>query len=180
MWVRIFISCYLLTNSACSSFTVFHNLVFGRNRATIENIIIPRACPLGSSYQLSSNFGVRSRLFQPTSTLSILSNTHSSTSSGPSTMMMMRHGKKMKKLNRPADQRKALLRGLTTEVIRHGRIKTNFVRAMVVRGKVDHMIQLAKRGTLHARRQVKPSLTFTSSSSSTIFSPFYLLTYFRH
>lgn len=77
----------------------------------------------------------------------------STPSSGVGSMVMMRHGKKMKKLNRPADQRKALLRGLTTEVIRHGRIKTNFVRAMVVRGKVDHMIELAKRGTLHARRQ---------------------------
>jgi large subunit ribosomal protein L17 len=68
--------------------------------------------------------------------------------------MTMTAAQRVKKLNKPADQRKALLRGLTTEVIRHGRIVTPYARAKVVRGKVDHMIQLAKRGTLHARRQV--------------------------
>jgi large subunit ribosomal protein L17 len=57
------------------------------------------------------------------------------------------------RLSRPADQRKALLRALTTEVIRHGRIRTTVVRAKAVRKPVDHMITLAKRGTLHARRQ---------------------------
>merc|ERR1712146_109407 len=48
---------------------------------------------------------------------------------------------------------KALLRALTTETIRHGRIKTTLVRARAVRKHVDHMIQLGKRGDLHARRQ---------------------------
>ena len=37
---------------------------------------------------------------------------------------MMRHRSKLNRLGRPADQRKALLRSLTTEVLRHGRIKT--------------------------------------------------------
>jgi large subunit ribosomal protein L17 len=64
-----------------------------------------------------------------------------------------RHGKRFKKLNKPADQRKALLRSLTTEVIRHGRITTTHARARAARKYVDHMIQLAKRGTLHSRRQ---------------------------
>ncbi len=40
----------------------------------------------------------------------------------------MRHGNKKAKLNKPADQRKALLRSLTTEVLRHGKIKTTKVR----------------------------------------------------
>jgi large subunit ribosomal protein L17 len=66
---------------------------------------------------------------------------------------MMRHGKRFKKLNRPADQRKALLRGLTTECIRHGRIETTLVRAKACRKRVDHMVTLAIRGDLHARRQ---------------------------
>jgi len=68
-------------------------------------------------------------------------------------LSMMRHRKKLAKLGKPADQRKALLRALTTEVIRHGRIKTTLVRAKAVRKHVDHMIQLGKRGDLHARRQ---------------------------
>jgi large subunit ribosomal protein L17 len=66
---------------------------------------------------------------------------------------MMRHRKKIAKLGKPADQRKALLRALTTEVVRHGRIKTTLVRARAVRKHVDHMITLGKRGDLHARRQ---------------------------
>jgi large subunit ribosomal protein L17 len=66
---------------------------------------------------------------------------------------MMRHRKKVPLLGKPADQRKALLRALTTEVIRHGRIKTTLVRAKAVRKHVDHIIELGKRGDLHARRQ---------------------------
>jgi large subunit ribosomal protein L17 len=66
---------------------------------------------------------------------------------------MIRHGKRMKKLNKPADQRKALLRGLTTECIRHGRIETTLARAKALRKRVDHMVTLAKEGSLHSRRQ---------------------------
>merc|ERR1719440_411927 len=70
-----------------------------------------------------------------------------------SDVLMIRHGVKLKKLSRPADQRKALLRSLTTELVRHGRIKTTFVKAKEVRDSADHMITLAKDGSLHARRQ---------------------------
>jgi len=44
---------------------------------------------------------------------------------------MKRHGNRVPKLNKAADQRKALLRSLTTEVIRHGRITTTTARAKV-------------------------------------------------
>merc|ERR1719152_921268 len=66
---------------------------------------------------------------------------------------MIRHGLRDKKLNRPADQRKAMLRSLTTELIRHGRIQTTLAKAKVVRKTADHMVTLAKDGSLHARRQ---------------------------
>lgn len=65
----------------------------------------------------------------------------------------MRHRNRVKKLGKPADQRRALLRALTTELIRHGRITTTLVRAKVVRGEVDKIITLAKDGSLAARRQ---------------------------
>jgi large subunit ribosomal protein L17 len=70
-----------------------------------------------------------------------------------SSLLMISHRQGFKELSLPADQRKALLRALTTEVIRHGRIKTTLVRARAVRKHVDHMIELGKRGDLHARRQ---------------------------
>lgn len=68
-------------------------------------------------------------------------------------LSMISHGKGFNKLGKPADQRKALLRGLTTEVIRHGRIRTTLPRAKELRKEIDHMITLAKKGTLHHRRQ---------------------------
>ncbi|WP_017314785.1 50S ribosomal protein L17 [Mastigocladopsis repens] len=65
----------------------------------------------------------------------------------------MRHRCRIKKLSKPADQRRALLRSLTTELIRYGRITTTLTRAKVVRSEVDKMITLAKDGSLAARRQ---------------------------
>merc|ERR1719311_1794156 len=66
---------------------------------------------------------------------------------------MIRHGVKLKKLSRPADQRKVLLRSLTTELVRHGRIRSTLTKCKEVRSTADHMITLAKDGSLHARRQ---------------------------
>lgn len=65
----------------------------------------------------------------------------------------MRHRKKVDMLSKPADQRKALLRSLTTEVIKHGQILTTETRAKAVKNEIERMITLAKRGDLHARRQ---------------------------
>uniref|UniRef100_A0A1D1YZ95 Large ribosomal subunit protein bL17c n=1 Tax=Anthurium amnicola TaxID=1678845 RepID=A0A1D1YZ95_9ARAE len=65
----------------------------------------------------------------------------------------MRHGKRVPKLNRPPDQRRALLRGLTTQLLKHGRIKTTRARASAMRKYVDKMVTLAKDGSLHKRRQ---------------------------
>ena len=65
----------------------------------------------------------------------------------------MRHRCRVPQLGLPADQRKALLRSLATELIRHGEIKTTAVRAKAVRSSVEKMITLAKDGSLSARRQ---------------------------
>ena len=65
----------------------------------------------------------------------------------------MRHRCRVDRLGKPADQRKALLRSLATELIRHGEIKTTLVRAKAVRKEVDRMITLAKDGSLAARRR---------------------------
>ena len=65
----------------------------------------------------------------------------------------MRHRRRTPQLGKPADQRRALLRSLTTELIRHGRIKTTLPRAKAVRSEADRMISLAKDGSLAARRR---------------------------
>jgi large subunit ribosomal protein L17 len=56
-------------------------------------------------------------------------------------------------LGRPADQRKALLRGLTTQLIREGRVTTTKARAKALRDQAERMITLAKEGSLASRRR---------------------------
>src|SRR5215470_3555442 len=65
----------------------------------------------------------------------------------------MRHRVAGFKLKRPVDSRNALLRNLVTSVIEHERIVTTVPKAKAVRPLVEKMITLAKKDTLHARRQ---------------------------
>jgi len=66
----------------------------------------------------------------------------------------MRHGKDNYKLGRLTAHRWALFRNLLVALFRHERITTTEAKAKAVRGAAEHMITLAKRETLHARRQV--------------------------
>ena len=70
----------------------------------------------------------------------------------------MRHRVVGRKLSRNAAQRKALLRGLATELLRHGRIQTTEAKAKSLRPVVEKLITLGKRGDLHARRQAAARL----------------------
>lgn len=65
----------------------------------------------------------------------------------------MRHRRKVPQLGLPADQRKALLRALTTQLLREGEIVTTKARAKAVRSTADKMITLAKDGSVAARRR---------------------------
>ena len=57
-----------------------------------------------------------------------------------------------RKLGRDSSARKALFRGMLTSFFQYDRIETT--EAKELRGLADQMITLAKRGDLHARRQV--------------------------
>ena len=59
-----------------------------------------------------------------------------------------------RKLGRPTAHRKTMLRNLVTDLLREGRISTTLERAKEPRIMAEKMITLAKRGDLHARRQV--------------------------
>ena len=58
------------------------------------------------------------------------------------------------KLGRNSAARKALFRDLVTDLIIYERIETTEAKAKEVRSIAEKMITLAKRGDLHARRQV--------------------------
>lgn len=59
-----------------------------------------------------------------------------------------------RKLGRPTDQRRAMLRSLVTSFLKYGKISTTITRAKETKNLAEKMITLAKRGDLHARRQV--------------------------
>lgn len=59
-----------------------------------------------------------------------------------------------RKLGRPTAHRKAMLRNLVTDLLREDRISTTLHRAKEAGRQAEKMITLAKRGDLHARRQV--------------------------
>jgi len=55
--------------------------------------------------------------------------------------------------------RRALFRNLISELIRHERIRTTEAKARAIRADAEKIITLAKRGDLHARRQVLRTIT---------------------
>src|ERR1700685_2539816 len=75
----------------------------------------------------------------------------------------MRHKRSGYKLKRDAGSRKALLKGLVTSVIEHERIVTTVPKAKAAKPLVEKMITLAKRDTLHARRQAAAFLETPAS-----------------
>ena len=58
-----------------------------------------------------------------------------------------------RKLGRPTDHRKAMLRGMVTFLLENGKIETTVTRAKEVRALTDKMITLGKKNTLAAKRQ---------------------------
>ena len=65
----------------------------------------------------------------------------------------MRHRKASLKLNRTTSHRLAMFRNMVTSLFKHGRIRTTGTKAKELRRLAEHLITLAKRGDLHARRQ---------------------------
>ncbi len=70
----------------------------------------------------------------------------------------MRHQVAGRHLGRNTAQRKALFRGLITDLFRHERITTTEAKAKAVRGEAEKLITLAKRGDVHARRVVNQTV----------------------
>jgi large subunit ribosomal protein L17 len=66
----------------------------------------------------------------------------------------MRHGKKVAKLGRTASHRKAMLSNMMTSLFTNETITTTQIRAKELKRSAEKMITFAKRGDLHARRQV--------------------------
>lgn len=72
---------------------------------------------------------------------------------------MHRHGYKGRKLGRERDQRRALIRGLATQLVIHERIETTHAKAKELRPYIEKLITKAKKGDLANRRSVISGLT---------------------
>ena len=65
----------------------------------------------------------------------------------------MRHRLSGRKLNRTSAHRKAMFSNMAVALLKHEQIKTTLPKAKELRGIVDRLVTLGKRGTLHTRRQ---------------------------
>lgn len=74
-----------------------------------------------------------------------------------------------RKLGRPTNHRRSMLRNLVTSFLDHGRIETTETRAKTVRSIAEKLITLGKRGDLHARRQAM-SYIFDESVVTKLFA----------
>ena len=79
----------------------------------------------------------------------------------------MRHRRRVPKLGKPADQRDAMLRSLATSLFTHDEIMTTEARAKALKRQADKIVTLAKRGDLHAVRQVS-KLIFHSRTGEVV------------
>lgn len=66
----------------------------------------------------------------------------------------MRHGKQVAKLGRPHRHRQQMMANIVTSFFKIEAIRTTGARAKELRRVAEHVISFAKRGDLHARRQV--------------------------
>ncbi|MGB8952979.1 MAG: 50S ribosomal protein L17 [Candidatus Aminicenantales bacterium] len=75
----------------------------------------------------------------------------------------MRHLVKGRKLSRTSSHRKALLRNLVTSFLEKERIKTTLAKAKEAKPLAEKMVTLAKKNSLHTRRQALKFLTKESA-----------------
>ncbi len=66
----------------------------------------------------------------------------------------MRHRRRTAKLGREASHRRAMIANMVSSLFAHEQVRTTDARGRVLRRTAEHMITFAKRGDLHARRQV--------------------------
>ena len=67
----------------------------------------------------------------------------------------MRHRSKGRQLSRTASHRRALLRNMAASLFEHDGMVTTIAKAKELRPFAEKLITLARRGDLHARRQVE-------------------------
>jgi large subunit ribosomal protein L17 len=81
---------------------------------------------------------------------------------------MHRHGYIGRKFGRECDQRDALIKGLATSLVMHGKIETTFPKAKELVRYIEKLITKAKKGGLANRRAVIAGLS-TQEAANRLF-----------
>lgn len=84
----------------------------------------------------------------------------------------MKHHKAFRKFGREKNQRKAFVRGLLINLIRHGRIETTLARAKEIRPAVEKLVTLAKEDTVARRRLVTSRLLNQDPETTKLFKEY--------
>ena len=77
----------------------------------------------------------------------------------------MRHGKKVKKLNRTSSHRKALMSNLASSLVIHKQIITTDAKAKELRRYAERLVTYAKKDNLHGRRLILKNIKGSNSKS---------------
>ncbi len=76
----------------------------------------------------------------------------------------MRHRRKGRQLSRKSQHKRAMLRNMATSLFRHDGVETTVAKAKELRPFAERLITKARRGDLHARRQVERQIKDRSAS----------------
>lgn len=81
---------------------------------------------------------------------------------------MHRHGYKGRKFGREQGPRRALIKGLATNLVEHGKIETTLPKAKELVRYIEKLITKAKKGDLANRRAVIAGLTTQKAASKLV------------
>lgn len=81
---------------------------------------------------------------------------------------MASHRKRNRHFNRTAKPRRALLRGLMTSLVEHGRIKTTVEKAKEVRRHIEKLVTLGKKGNVAAHRVILSRIANKDAASAIV------------
>ncbi len=84
----------------------------------------------------------------------------------------MKHHKSFRKFGREKNERKAFVRSLMINLIRHGRIETTLARAKEIRPFVEKLVTLAKEDSVSRRRLVAARLINQADETVKLFTEY--------
>jgi len=84
----------------------------------------------------------------------------------------MKHHKNFRKFGREKNQRKSFIKGLSINLIRHGKIETTLARAKEIRPYVERLVTLSKVDSVARRRLVSSRILNQELETKKVFAEY--------